>query len=198
MLADKHMELDGVVELQVDEGILVKRIENRIAETLARGEALRRDDDPEVLKTRLAAYRRQTAPLIDFYQAKGLLQGVDGMTSIDAVTAAIDRIFDPANPALARRMASAKPANRPKVQKNTKKAAKPKTAVKRLVKPKNRKDCRKGSRQDRFEGQDQGPKAVAWGPPKKPQTQGGTALILSFEEVDGTTWNPLIPGIRFA
>jgi adenylate kinase len=135
MLADKHMELDGVVELQVDEGILVKRIENRIAETLARGEALRKDDDPEVLKTRLAAYRRQTAPLIDFYQAKGLLHGVDGMAPIDVVTAAIDRIFDPEKPALGRRMVPAKPANSAKVQKKSpKKTAKLKTAVKKTGK----------------------------------------------------------------
>jgi adenylate kinase len=136
MLAEKHMELDGVVELQVDEGILVKRIENRIAETLARGEVLRKDDDPEVLKTRLAAYRRQTAPLIDFYRAKGLLHGVDGMAAIDAVAAAIDRIFDPAKPAPARRMAPARPASRPKVQKKSpRKAAKPKPAVKKAGKP---------------------------------------------------------------
>src|ERR1044072_5046806 len=61
MLAEKGLALDGVVELQVDEGILVRRIETRIAETLARGEPLRKDDDPEVLKSRLEVYRRQTA-----------------------------------------------------------------------------------------------------------------------------------------
>jgi adenylate kinase len=93
MLREKHMELDAVVELQVDEAILVKRIESRIAETLARGEPLRKDDDPEVLKTRLHAYRNQTAPLIHYYRDKGLLRTVDGMASIDAVTAAIDRVL---------------------------------------------------------------------------------------------------------
>src|SRR5207244_6695911 len=93
MLHEKHMELDGVVELQVDEGILIKRIESRIAETLARGEPLRKDDDPEVLKTRLHAYRNLTAPLIDYYRDKGLLRTVDGMTSIDAVTDAIDQVL---------------------------------------------------------------------------------------------------------
>jgi adenylate kinase len=60
-------------------GALIRRIESRIKETLARGEPLRKDDDPEVLKTRLDAYRRQTAPLIDYYREKGLLRAVDGM-----------------------------------------------------------------------------------------------------------------------
>ena len=93
MLEEKGLKLDGVVELQVDEGILVRRIESRIKETLARGETLRKDDDPEVLKTRLQAYRRQTAPLIEYYRDKGLLRAVDGMAAIDDVTAAINWIF---------------------------------------------------------------------------------------------------------
>ena len=93
MLREKGLDLDGVVELKVDEGILIRRIESRIRETLARGEPLRKDDDPEILKTRLEAYRRQTAPLTDHYRDKGLLRGVDGMAPIDEVTAAIDWIF---------------------------------------------------------------------------------------------------------
>ena len=93
MLHEKGLDLDGVVELRVDEGALLRRIESRIKETLERGEPLRKDDDPEVLKTRLDAYRRQTAPLIDHYREKGLLRVVDGMRPIDEVTAAIDWIF---------------------------------------------------------------------------------------------------------
>ena len=108
MLREKGLSLDGVVELKVDEGILIRRIESRIRETLARGEPLRKDDDPEILKTRLEAYRRQTAPLIDYYRDKGMLRGVDGMAPIDEVTAAIDWIFQkPAAPT----KTSAKPAN---------------------------------------------------------------------------------------
>ena len=72
----------------------------------ARGETLRKDDNPEVLKGRLAAYRAQTAPLADYYAAKGMLKSVDGMAPIDAVTAAIDRILSPAAPR------KAKPARR--------------------------------------------------------------------------------------
>jgi adenylate kinase len=93
MLHEKKLDLDGVVELKVDEGQLLRRIESRIKQTLARGEPLRKDDDPEVLKTRLEAYRRQTAPLINHYQEKGLLHAVDGMAPIDEVTAAINWIF---------------------------------------------------------------------------------------------------------
>ena len=93
MLREKALDLDGVVELKVDEGALVRRIESRIKETLARGEPLRKDDDPEVLKTRVEAYRRQTAPLIEYYRDKGLLRAVDGMAPVDDVTAAINWIF---------------------------------------------------------------------------------------------------------
>jgi adenylate kinase len=90
LLADKGLRLDGVVELKVDEGSLLQRIEARIAETKARGETLRADDNAEALKTRLGAYRTQTAPLIDYYGKKGTLRTVDGMAPIDTVSAAID------------------------------------------------------------------------------------------------------------
>src|SRR5467141_4721623 len=62
MLKEKGLKLDAVIELKVDEGILLKRIEKRIAETKARGETLRADDDPEVSHRRPFAYRDQTAP----------------------------------------------------------------------------------------------------------------------------------------
>src|SRR6476620_9310623 len=93
MLHEKGLDLDGVVELKVDEGQLLRRIESRIKQTLARGEPLRKDDDPEVLKTRLEAYRRQTAPLIYHYKEKGVLRPVDGMAPVDEVTTAINWIF---------------------------------------------------------------------------------------------------------
>ena len=57
-----------MIELKVDEGILLERIEKRIAEMQARGEALRPDDNPDVLRRRLLAYRDQTAPLATYYQ----------------------------------------------------------------------------------------------------------------------------------
>ena len=67
LLAQRGLRLDGVIEFEVDENILLKRIENRVAEMTARGEKLRSDDNPEVLKGRLAAYRAQTAPLANYY-----------------------------------------------------------------------------------------------------------------------------------
>src|ERR1035437_8314752 len=96
LLSERGLKLDGVIELKVDEGILLKRIETRVAEMTARGEKLRADDNPEVLKGRLAAYRAQTAPLVDYYDRLRQLRSVDGMAPIDAVTAAIDRILNPA------------------------------------------------------------------------------------------------------
>jgi adenylate kinase len=128
MLHDKGLELDGVVELKVDEGQLVRRIESRINEALARGEPLRKDDDPEVLKTRLEAYRRQTAPLIHHYREKNLLRAVDGMAPVDDVTAAIDWIFAKPRP----QKASTKAATQQKTQP---KSTKPSTAAKKAKAP---------------------------------------------------------------
>jgi len=95
LLAERGLELDAVVELKVNEGILIKRIENRVAEMTARGEKVRADDNPQVLAGRLAAYRAQTAPLVDYYAGRGVLRSVDGMAAIDQVTAAIDSVLAP-------------------------------------------------------------------------------------------------------
>jgi adenylate kinase len=93
MLTAKGLKLDAVVDLQVDETKLVDRIIKRAADAKAAGQPIRKDDDPEVFKTRLAAYHRDTAAVRPFYQAKGMVQSVDGMQPIDAVTAAIDRVL---------------------------------------------------------------------------------------------------------
>ena len=110
MLKEKGLKLDAVIELKVDGGILQKRIESRIPEAAARGEALRSDDDPEVLKRRIEAYRDQTAPLVDYYRWQGTLKSVDGMAPIEEVAAAIDRaLTERAGPEAAARP-TAKPA----------------------------------------------------------------------------------------
>jgi adenylate kinase len=93
LLAQKHMELDAVVELRVNESVLLQRIETRAAETRARGETVRADDTPEVLITRLAAYRAQTEPLIHYYSDRRKLLTVDGMMSIEEVSREIIRIL---------------------------------------------------------------------------------------------------------
>jgi adenylate kinase len=104
MLAARGLALDAVIELDVDEEALIRRIENRIAEMKARGEGLRDDDSPQVLRTRLSAYRQQTAPVIAYYRQRGILRTVDGMAAIPDVTAAIDRAL-PADPPLAKKKA---------------------------------------------------------------------------------------------
>ena len=91
ILKEKGLTLDAVIELKVDEGVLLKRIKKRIAEMKARREALREDDDPEVLRRRLLAYRDQTAPLVAYYQLQSVLRSVDGMAAIPEVSSAIDR-----------------------------------------------------------------------------------------------------------
>src|SRR5262249_28377629 len=93
MLKEKGLELDAVIELKVDEGALLKRIEKRIAETKARGETLRADDDPLVLRRRLLAYRDQTAPLATYYQLQSVLRSIDGMAPIPPVGSAIDQVL---------------------------------------------------------------------------------------------------------
>ena len=145
LLAERGLELDGVVELKVDEGILLQRIEKRVAEMTARGQNVRADDNPEVLKGRLAAYRAQTAPLAGYYHAKGMLKGVDGMASIDEVTAAIDHLLSPKAAARPRRAKRAKKPgkNRSKVQS---KARLKKRIKKRLQTPRRAKKARAATR----------------------------------------------------
>jgi len=116
MLKEKDLELDAVIELKVDEAALLKRIEKRIAETKARGESLRSDDNPDVLHRRLLAYRDQTAPLVTYYQLQSVLRSVDGMASIPEVSKAIDRLLE-------RAPAKASPALKPPAKKAP--AAKP-------------------------------------------------------------------------
>lgn len=94
LLADKGRKLDIVLELQVDEDALVDRLNSRIAETKAAGGEARSDDNEETFRKRLGVYREQTAPLIPFYEDKGILKAVDGMQSIEEVSAQIDRELD--------------------------------------------------------------------------------------------------------
>jgi adenylate kinase len=91
MLAKKKLRLDAVIEIKVDPDILVRRIANRVEQMKLRGEPLRPDDNPEVLKQRLAAYGALTAPLVSYYKGRGALRTVDGMASISDVAAAIGR-----------------------------------------------------------------------------------------------------------
>ena len=93
LLKHKHLKLDAVIELRVNESALLDRVETRAAETRARGEEVRIDDTPEVLTKRLAAYRSQTEPLIHYYSERRKLLTVDGMMTIEEVTREINRIL---------------------------------------------------------------------------------------------------------
>jgi len=93
LLKKKHMKLDAVVELRVNESALLARVETRVAEMMARGEEVRIDDTPEVLSKRLASYRSLTEPLIHYYSERRKLLTVDGMMTIEHVTREINRIL---------------------------------------------------------------------------------------------------------
>jgi adenylate kinase len=113
MLEERGLHLDAVIEFAVDNAALVERIAGRfscakcgtgyhdtfkpttvpgVCDVCGSTEFVRRkDDNAETVKARLEAYDAQTAPLLPYYQAKGLVRTVDGMGSIGAVQAAISQ-----------------------------------------------------------------------------------------------------------
>lgn len=117
MLAAQGKNLDAVIELAVDEAALVERVSGRftcakcgegyhdtfrmpkttgVCDKCGGTEFSRRpDDNAETMKTRLAAFREQTAPILPYYKAKGLVKSVDGMQEPAKVTVAIEAILKP-------------------------------------------------------------------------------------------------------
>ncbi len=115
MLARKGGKIDGVIELAVDEAALIERISGRftcakcgagyhdkfqrprtdgVCDACGGTEFTRRkDDNAETVKARLVAYRQQTAPILPYYKAKGLLHRVDGMAELDQVTKEIEAVL---------------------------------------------------------------------------------------------------------
>ena len=148
LLKKKHIKLDAVIELRVNESALLQRVEARVAEMRARGEEVRVDDTSEVLTKRLASYRAQTEPLIHYYSERRKLLTVDGMMTIEHVTQEINRILAaigaaeakvPKKASKARKPAKrvakvAKPAAR-KASKSTRGAGAPKKAPRKAAKP---------------------------------------------------------------
>jgi len=93
VLAAKGLKLDAAIELTADAPKLIARIVGRAEEAKAAGRPVRKDDDPEVFKSRLAAYQRDTAAVTPFYRERGLLHEVDGMAPIEDVAKAIDAVL---------------------------------------------------------------------------------------------------------
>lgn len=93
LLNEMGQTLDHVVELQVNDEVLVERILGRAAEAVAAGGTARADDNEESLKIRLMAYYKQTSPLIGYYYAKGQLQSVDGLDTMDGVASSISDVL---------------------------------------------------------------------------------------------------------
>ena len=115
MLADKGLKLDHVIEMKVVDDILVERITGRytcakcgkgyhdifekpkvdgVCDACGGTEFKRRaDDNADTVKTRLAQYHEQTAPILPYYQSRGVLKTVDGMAEIDDVTKQIEGIL---------------------------------------------------------------------------------------------------------
>jgi len=112
LLKKKHLKLDAVVELRVNESALLDRVERRAEETRSRGEEVRLDDTPEVLTNRLAQYRSLTEPLIHYYSERRKLLTVDGMMTIEHVTREINRILSAIGAAEPKADRSAAPAKK--------------------------------------------------------------------------------------
>jgi adenylate kinase len=115
LLAARHLRLDAVVELKVDDDALVGRISGRyscskcgagyhdtnkmpkvagVCDICGSTQFTRRaDDNAATVQKRLMAYYRETSPLIGYYYAKGALKSVDGMAPIGQITQSIEAVI---------------------------------------------------------------------------------------------------------
>ena len=89
LMLEMELKIDSVIEMQVDDDTLVKRIVNRAEEARAAGQPVRADDNEDSVKIRLMEYYKKTSPLIGYYYAKGNLQRIDGLASIEEVEKSI-------------------------------------------------------------------------------------------------------------
>jgi adenylate kinase len=116
LLQARDRRLDYVIELEVNEDALVERITGRFTcavcntpyhdrykqpvkagtcDVCGSHEFKRRaDDNEEAVRTRMAEYRGKTAPILPYYEAKGIVRRVDGMASVETVSASIDKVLD--------------------------------------------------------------------------------------------------------
>jgi len=94
VLKKQGRALDAVILLEVDEEALLERLKTRVRQAKEAGQPLRADDNVETFRKRQEVYRAQTAPLIPYYESRGILRRIDGMGTIGEVAAAIDAILD--------------------------------------------------------------------------------------------------------
>lgn len=115
LLVSKGLKLDAVIEVRVPDSKLIERISGRftctkcgegyhdkfkrpkkdgVCDACGATEFTRRaDDKAETVKTRLEAYHGQTAPILPYYEKKGLLRVVDGDRDMDIVSAELERVL---------------------------------------------------------------------------------------------------------
>ena len=115
LLESRKQKLDAVIEFNIDDNLLIKRITGRLIHKSSgrsyheefhppkvdmvddvTGEPLERraDDNVEALTKRLEAYHNLTRPLTEFYAKKGLYKAVDASLPADVVHNNIAAIFD--------------------------------------------------------------------------------------------------------
>lgn len=116
LLAERGRELHHVIELEVDEAALIERIVGRfscgncgagyhdkfklpkvhgVCDVCGANEFKRRpDDNAETVRTRMAEYRAKTAPILPYYEAKGMVSRVDGMAAMDDVYKSLTAILN--------------------------------------------------------------------------------------------------------
>jgi adenylate kinase len=90
LLDIKKMKIDHIIEINVDQKLLINRIEKRAAEN----KNIRNDDNPDVLKNRIIIYNKDTLPVLNYYKKLDRLKSVDGTQSIDKVSNDIQKVIE--------------------------------------------------------------------------------------------------------
>ena len=90
LLDAKNMKIDYIIEINVDQSLLIKRIEKRATEN----KNIRNDDNSDVLKNRIVIYNKETLPVLKYYKKLSRLKSVDGTQSIEKVSNDIHKVIE--------------------------------------------------------------------------------------------------------